>query len=358
LTFNSLTDVQSKVGNAGRTDAKKITIKALFLDNNGARKKVELVVRVQNAPVGCSVRKVDDPGKTNPVINGWLTFMCYNLGADPDYGDPIAQKAYVPYPNNSGSTDRTVYGDVYQWGRIDDGHQRRDLTPENIWPSDHFGQTTGFANNPVPNAPANIDMKGEKPSYQVLETDVRFGKFIRRNVSSYDWIAGTGTDEGIYDDRWNIGSEETPVKAPADPCPAGWRVPTRTEWASIYGTTTDCTTGDCLGNAKVNQWVYNFADFAASPAGDPGTRGISLTPSGTAGNTTYGADPTLFLPAGADRDHDHAAVNGVGGASICWSSSVVASGVHAYTLAWSSTLVYLNRKTPRATGNLVRCVSE
>ncbi|MDR1632348.1 MAG: fibrobacter succinogenes major paralogous domain-containing protein, partial [Dysgonamonadaceae bacterium] len=343
LTFKSLAEVKTVVGNAGRTNAKKITIKALFLDNNGERKKAELVVRVQNAPVGCSVRKVDNPAISSPTVSGWLTFMCYNLGANPDYGDPEAQKLYVPLSNTGSSTDRTVYGDLYQWGRVDDGHQRRDLTPENIWPSDHIGETAGFTENPVPNDVANIN----KTTGQVLETDVRFGKFIRRLNMGYDWISGTG-----YDTRWNTGTEEAPQKTPADPCPAGWRVPTRTEWASIYGTTTNCTSGDCYGSAKVNQWVHNFA---VPPAGDPGTHGVSLTPSKTGADTDYNdIPPTFFLSAGGSRNYTSATVYDSGTYSRYWSSSTY---FDTWRLLCYSTNVSPSSVASRPQGFSVRCVA-
>jgi uncharacterized protein (TIGR02145 family) len=347
LTFKSLEDVKTLVGNTVRTDAKKITIRALFLDNHSERKKAELVVRLQNAPVGCSVRKVDDPTLEIPTVNGWLTFMCYNLGANPDYGDPAAQKAYVPSPNTGSSTDRTVYGDLYQWGRVDDGHQRRDLTPENVWPSDHSGTASGFTQDPVPNSDVNIN----QTTGQVLETDIRFGKFIRRTSGNLDWIAGTSA---VYDNRWNAGSEASPEKAATDPCPEGWRVPAHTEWGSIYGTATNCGVGtSCYTSAKVNQWSHNFT---APPAGDAGTHGVSLTPSATLGNTTYGASPTLFLSAGDDRNRDHATIDNSGTGSIYWSNTV--TGVTAYSLSCRSTGVYPNSTYNRSYGYSVRCIEE
>jgi uncharacterized protein (TIGR02145 family) len=347
LTFKSLADVKTLVGVAGRTDAKKITIRALFLNNHSERKKVELVVRVQNAPVGCSVRKVNDPTLANPTVSGWHTFLCYNLGADPDYGDPAAQKAYVPSPNSGGSTDRTVYGDLYQWGRVDDGHQRRDLTSENVWPADHSGIISGFTEDPVPNNATNINTT----TGQVLETDVRFGKFIRRLTSNYDWIAGT---TAVYNNRWNAGTEAAPVKAVADPCPQGWRIPTRTEWASIYGTTLLCSSGaDCYTNAKINQWTNNFA---APPAGDLGTHGASLIPSTVAGNTTYGTAPSLFLPGSSDRNCDHAILDDNGIACRYGSSS--SSGASTYIVACHSTMLGTAIGGTRSYGHSVRCIAE
>jgi uncharacterized protein (TIGR02145 family) len=349
LTFKSLADVKTAVGNADRTNAKKITITAFFLDNRGSKKKVELVVRVQNAPVGCSVRKVADPTSSSPTVSGWRTFMCYNLGANPDYGDPIKQKSYIPSPNIGSSTDRTVYGNLYQWGRVGDGHQRRDLSIENVWPIDHSGVTSGFTEDPVPNNAANINTT----TGQVLETDDRFGKFIRRISGNLDWIAGTDT---VYNNRWNIGTEASPKKAPADPCPVGWRVPTRTEWASIYGTTTNCGAGiTCYTtNAKVNKWEHNLA---VPPTGETGTHGISLTPSKGATNTTYGTSPTLFLPAGDDRSYDLATINTDGTTSIYWSSTV-SNSLLAYRFLCNITNVNLSNASPRSSGLSVRCVAE
>lgn len=44
-----------------------------------------------------------------------------------------------------------------------------------------------------------------------------------------DWITPR------YDKTWNSGSEEAPVKTESDPCPAGWRVPTQNELATMLG---------------------------------------------------------------------------------------------------------------------------
>jgi uncharacterized protein (TIGR02145 family) len=186
-----------------------------------------------------------------------------------------------------------------------------------------------------------------------LETDVRFGKFIRRSAGNVDWIAGTETT-GIYNNRWNIGSEETPIKAPADPCPAGWRVPTRTEWASIYGQAGNCTSGNCFGNAKVNKWHQDF-EF---PSGNSVTHGVSLTPSSEKGGAVYDVPVTLFLPAGSGRNRSGATIEVCGTYSIYWSSSVAASSVSAYGLRCYSPRVYPSATYDRSFGSSVRCVSE
>jgi uncharacterized protein (TIGR02145 family) len=345
--------VKTKTANLRRTNAAVITLTALFNDNAGKAKKVSLDIRVQDEPVGCSVRKVNDPTLSTPSVNGWLTFMCYNMGADPMKGDPTAQKSYTPTPNTGASGDATVYGDHYQWGRIEDGHQVRDLATENIWPAGRLGQTTGFAADPVPFT--SLD-----PNHQVIDADIRFGKFIRRNTTETpagngDWIAGAAGANN-FPDRWGNGTENdaVKVKSPADPCPAGWRIPTRTEWASIYGTITNCTSGaTCYSGAKVNKWAHNFA---VPPAGDAGTHGVSITPSTTAGGSTYGSVPTLFLPAGDDRNYDHATIDSSGTTSIYWSSTVTDTA--AYFLYCHSSYVAPSDVNARAYGFSVRCVAE
>ncbi|CAA7197060.1 FISUMP domain-containing protein [Chryseobacterium potabilaquae] len=42
---------------------------------------------------------------------------------------------------------------------------------------------------------------------------------------------------------WNSGTEDAPIKTAIDPCPAGFRVPTRTEWGELNANTTKNTIG-------------------------------------------------------------------------------------------------------------------
>lgn len=85
-------------------------------------------------------------------------------------------------------TDEAAYGDLYQWGRNTDGHEKRNST--------------------VVAGPVSADYKG--------------AAFI---TSSSDWLAPSN------DKRWNLGDEKNPKKNKAyDPCPEGYRIPTESEW--------------------------------------------------------------------------------------------------------------------------------
>lgn len=85
------------------------------------------------------------------------------------------------------STDSTAYGDSYQWGRRADGHQLRTSTT-----------TTTLSST---DAPGNGDL-------------------ITSNTSPYDWRSPQN------DNLWQG------VSGTNNPCPAGFRLPTDTEWAT------------------------------------------------------------------------------------------------------------------------------
>jgi hypothetical protein len=84
------------------------------------------------------------------------------------------------------STDPASYGDLYQWGRKTDGHQRR---------------TSATTSGPV--------ASGSEGANYIIFID--------------DWL-------DIADDTlWNSGTEIEPAKTPTDPCPTGYRIPSGLE---------------------------------------------------------------------------------------------------------------------------------
>jgi len=84
------------------------------------------------------------------------------------------------------TTDELAYGDLFQWGRNDDGHQTRtSITTTNSSDSD-------------------------QPSH---------GYYILRDSSPLDWRSS-----GDWHQRWNA------IPIVNNPCPSGYRVPTEAEW--------------------------------------------------------------------------------------------------------------------------------
>jgi uncharacterized protein (TIGR02145 family) len=152
--------------------------------------KFKLKVEVPKPEIcDCTVKS------TLPV--GELTFLCYNLGAASNMSIQ-QQMNYTPF----GKTDATVYGDLYQWGRPTDGHQKRTSAI-----------TSTLATSTVPG----------------------HDKFIAPGiVSPYDWYYWHGTST-----LWSV------PKAANDPCPQGYRIPTIAEMESIWQP------------ASGNTWVWN-----------------------------------------------------------------------------------------------------
>jgi uncharacterized protein (TIGR02145 family) len=90
------------------------------------------------------------------------------------------------------STDIQAYGDYYQWGRPADGHEKHNVS----------GSASDFTNvKSATSVPGN-------------------SKYIFSSDGSNDWLA---TPDNTL---WNG------VNAPNNPCPAGFRIPTESEWAA------------------------------------------------------------------------------------------------------------------------------
>jgi uncharacterized protein (TIGR02145 family) len=166
----------------------------------GTERSIRLTVSLQDC-LCCEARTAG---------GGWLTFMCHNLGADESL-DPLT---WVTYGDRIGND---IKGDLYQWGRPKDGHEQRNSPV-----------TTTLATNPEATAPESV-----------------VGRFI---IGAWDWLSGGG-----HDDRWGDGtSRANPIKAPNDPCPPGWKVPSRSQLRGLF----DLANGREPSESTVNAWSW------------------------------------------------------------------------------------------------------
>jgi uncharacterized protein (TIGR02145 family) len=159
-------------------------------------------VRWGNFKLKVDVPKVEPVPECGTVKSslpvGQLTFLCYNLGANPNMSVE-EQMNYTAYANG----DFTVYGSLYQWGRQTDGHERR-----SSWVSPFYA--IDFANA--------LDANG-----QIKSTHPAYGNYIRNDYTlPYDWR------DPQCDTLWGA------TKTINDPCPEGYRIPTQAEWESIF----------------------------------------------------------------------------------------------------------------------------
>ena len=137
---------------------------------------------------------------TTPTCGGSVTFT-YN-GASVTYGTVTGANSTCWLDRNLGatqvatsSTDHLAYGDLFQWGRGDDGHQRITWTDA----------TTGTAENSTTATLSTTDSPGN-------------ALFITINYGDYDWRSGQNVN------LWQG------VSGTNNPCPNGYRLPTLTEF--------------------------------------------------------------------------------------------------------------------------------
>jgi hypothetical protein len=133
---------------------------------------------------------VDDRGKvvTKPWTYGTVTTATGRVWLDRNLGATRVATS---------STDTQAYGDYYQWGRPADGHQTKYLTNNNS-----SGVTTTRSATAVPS------------------TDL----WIEPTDGSNDWLS---TPDNTL---WTGANPAT------NPCPAGFRIPTESEWSAERAT--------------------------------------------------------------------------------------------------------------------------
>ncbi|MDR2005350.1 MAG: fibrobacter succinogenes major paralogous domain-containing protein [Prevotella sp.] len=188
-----------------RTEAVKPELYVVYNDA-GIDKAIKMTVSLQDCS-SCGAKT---------KAGGWLSFMCHNLGADETL-DPFT------YSNTGGSTEQGIVGSMYQWGRQTDGHEKRNST-----------LTTTQATNASATLPAAV-----------------IGKRVNNQT---DWYTGNSTN------LWGDGTaNENVKKAENDPCPHGWKIPSKVQLRSLWNTAS--------GNAAQttpNVWTYSNGLMSAT----------------------------------------------------------------------------------------------
>jgi uncharacterized protein (TIGR02145 family) len=265
----------------------------------------------------------------------------------------------VALTNLGSDEDADDLGDFYQWGRVADGHEHT-VWKKGINGINRVDSITPFGSG---GTSAVIDYKdgGTTPSYNPTTHQVDAGKYFGKFICS----TGSGADNGDYDWYYNGGhdnflwgqstqSANPPYRTPArngnDPCPNGWKVPSRWQMIDIYsGDASSSSTSPAattwVGGVN-NNWVW---------------RGASGTGSTTVGGAliTNANDEILFLPASGYRIYRSGALGSIGSYGYYWSSTY-SSMFYAYNLYFYSGIVYAGNfyNLSKAYGFSVRCVAE
>ncbi|NDV47647.1 hypothetical protein D0T49_11375 [Paludibacter sp. 221] len=246
---------------------------------------------IAEVAVGCGAKT---------VAGGWSTFMCYNLGAT--VTTIAAQKStsspvYTYGGTTASPADRNsaVYGDLYQWGRTTDGHEKRT-------------SVTSTTTAPVGGLTAGTNT------------------FLKITAYPYNW-----TSAPTADINWRNQKNGT-----YDPCPADWRIPAQGEWSDIFR-------GGSAPGAKATAVANTWEWYSTG-----GTNGYEIKPDG---ETT-----TLFLPAAGNRHNGNGELYNVGSNGLYWSGSL--SSDYSLTLYFNGSSVYPAYLHSRSHGFSVRCIAE
>lgn len=224
----------------------------------GASNTLALAPRIDIKSIPASATEVVD------VTHGAQTWMDRNLGAR-----RVA----------TALNDVFSYGNHYQWGRPADGHEI------SVWNGATLTSGRGFADATALEALATSDTPGHP-------------NFILTSVNPYDWRSDNNND------RWQTANQ--------GPCPAGYHVPTNTEW----------NTADIVGAWNNNTDTYNSA---------------------------------LRLPSAGTRLRIFGLLSNQGTFGYYWSSTVI--GTNARLLNFYSTAAFTVNSN-RAFGFSVRCLKD
>jgi uncharacterized protein (TIGR02145 family) len=226
-------------------------------------------------------------------------------GINHGQGVTIGETVWAPVNCGYHATD-FKYGKLYQWGRkYGQGYEG------GLYDGD-WNYQGDYSDSSVPEiveGPVSL-IEGQSKANE--------NKFYTSSLSyDFDWLYP-------QDDKlWNSGTEENPVKTIYDPCPEGWRVPTKTELINLIDNYSSWTSENDL-NGRWFRGRNSFTDTV----------------------------PQVFLrAAGTFYVYDEVYADNRGGAGLYWSSKL-----YSYLLFASSYVDMYGNFCESANGHSVRCV--
>ncbi|MDR2823638.1 MAG: fibrobacter succinogenes major paralogous domain-containing protein [Prevotellaceae bacterium] len=324
-----------------------------------------VISNIAEVAVGCGAKNKEGE---------WFSFMCFNLGATQMTIAAQRNTALTIGTNNASdglhayvTGEEQKYGDLYQWGRIRDGHEQRGSTYFTAGSNaPGTNQRTYSTTWPPTYASGNIIGTSSQryPHIQISDTSVYFGKFIITVAGQdYNWanpaigrvgtnITATSVTQGTIDQLWRLGRF-----TPNDPCAkikddgityetfypgtdgiggaatTAWKTPSQGEWGEIY------RGGELNGspdNALSNTWTWHYSNG----------QGYDIKPDG--------ATITLHLPASGYRSATNGRLYNQGANGSYWSTTY--TSINAHNLYFYRNIIDPAFVSYRGYGHSLRCI--
>jgi uncharacterized protein (TIGR02145 family) len=313
--------------------------------------------------------------------------MCFNLGARneitiqeqitttlPDYTYNANGANPVSGLHDYVDGEEDLWGSLFQWGRIADGHEERLAPTSGSGTSASYSNTVAYDNSSPATRPVlasgnrctATDIR--RPYNQIAPTSTTYyEKFIYgqsvwwntdvatvpQTTADQLWRSGRFAlndpcahykTDGSYQAFWNGDGTTNNVVASVPACTdagTGWRTPSQEEWGAIFKGGTISGSKDI---ATANTWVW--VGGTSGPNDITANRGYTIRPNG--------ATTTLFLPASGYRTSGSALFYSQGATGYYWSTSAI--GTSAYYLLFTGSSVNPASSTNRANGFALRCI--
>jgi uncharacterized protein (TIGR02145 family) len=304
-------------------------------------------------------------------VGDWLSFMCFNLGADNSSTIASQTGYFITFQNDSTSNEHpytageeSLYGSLFQWGRIADGHEKRSFN--GVTRADSARYSEAALTPAIQSGNLCTTTNLNHPVNQVhIDSVAWYGKFITGSSnwnplsSQADldrlWLANRYLSndpcthyktDGTYQPFWYTNTTGNAACTDAN---TGWRLPTQEELSALYK---GGTTSGNRNSATANTWVWNGATSY------PGNGKLNVTKGGGFEIRPDGITATLFLPASGARAYNSGLLTHAGAYGRYWSSSLgTAANGYPYHLSFNSgTISSGNTSGNRANGYAIRCI--
>jgi uncharacterized protein (TIGR02145 family) len=171
------------------------------------------------------------------------------------------------------------------------------------------------------------------PSQSIMGSYFQWGKknAVALASTGSGAISGWSTSSAT-NKAWNSGTEAVPVKTANDPCPTGYRVPTRNEWTAFNSAST---------NSNIGTWATGQTDGATNYM---------------AAKVFINNGSTITFPSAGSRSSTVGALGYRATSGAYWSSTEF--NTNAYDFYFNNSTIIPATDAARSLGISIRCISE